>query len=109
MRAAIADPLSFARDHRLARNDVDITFFCGDFERPCEDQRIFVEFRSLAGLFPACGLFMRATLASMVWEFTRPIYSLMIFGLLPAASIIEGVGISVTMSEILFLFSAAGP
>ena len=109
MRAAIADPLSFARDHRLARNDVDITFFVETLSVPARTNVYSSNSGVWPGSYQPAGLFMRATLASMVWEFTRPIYSLMIFGLLPAASIIEGVGISVTMSEILFLFSAAGP
>lgn len=40
---------------------------------------------------------MRATLADEVRLFTRPTYSSMIFGLFPAAWIVDGDGISVAM------------
>src|ERR1700693_3780 len=54
---------------------------------------------SKAGVWPGsshpAGLRMWATLADEVWELTRPMYSSMSFGLLPADWMRVGCGISV--------------
>src|SRR3954452_8510894 len=49
------------------------------------------------------GLFIRATLHADVFEFTRPMNSSILFGLLPAASMTEGCLMCVGMSGVYLL------
>ena len=81
------------RDHGLAGLNVEAALLVRNAQRAFQHDCVFVEFGRLPGFNQPEGLFMCATLTGEVPEFTRPIYSWMIFGLLPADSIRMGLEI----------------
>src|SRR5207244_7194785 len=90
---AVLDPLAAARDHGLAGRDVDrAAGVCLTRSMPAST----TVYSSNAGVCPGstqpCGLRMCATLTVLVPELTRPMYSSIAFGRLPAATIRVGDG-----------------
>jgi len=66
-------------------------------QHPLQDDGVLVELGVWPGSTHPPGLRMRATLTPAVWELTRPTYSSISLGLLPAAWMTVGCGISVGM------------
>jgi hypothetical protein len=66
-----------------------------DPECPSKDQGIFIELRGLGGLDPASGASHVGDADGVLPVLTRPTYSSMSFGLLPAAVIRVGFSIRV--------------
>ena len=85
MRSAVLHPFSRRCQDRLARLNIEHALLVSHPQAPLEDQCELVKFWCLSGFDPAEGLRIRAILKRDSREFTRPMNSSMIFGLLPAA------------------------
>jgi len=91
------NPLAFVGDDGLPGGDVEGSRLVLDSQYAFEDDRD----SSNSGFWPGschpCGLRMWATLSADVFELTRPMYSSMSLGLLPAAVIRVAWGMNVGM------------
>jgi hypothetical protein len=94
---AVANPLAGGGHDRLTSFDVDDTAFVLDAKRAPKHDGDFLERWALTGLTPPLGDTMRATLTEAWPEFTRPAYSSIRLGGVPAACTMAGASISLGM------------
>ena len=86
----VLHPLAAPDDDCLSSADLQHTFTRGHTEQAAQHDRVLVELRRLAGLDPALRAVHVGDAEASSPELTRPMYSSICLGLLPAAVIRVG-------------------
>ena len=94
LRSTVANPLTRTGHDCLTSTHIEHRAFTLDSQHPAQNDRDFLELRALPGFLHPPGDVIRAMLTSECPELTRPAYSSMRFGLLPAGWMIDGACIS---------------